>query len=59
MHKADSFNKYKLYLKYFYSIINFTTYSLEKHTCQSRALNFRRYRTSIKTMRGFVYNTLK
>ena len=30
-YKAEAFMKYKVYLKYFYSILHFTTLRLEKH----------------------------
>ena len=58
-YKAVQFNKYKLYLKYFFSLINYATENLQKTSSRHRALNFWRYRVSIKVLKGFVMNTLR
>jgi len=58
-YKAVQFNKYKLYVKHFYSFMNFTTDRLQKNSQRHRASVFYRYRTHMKVMRAFVVNTLK
>ena len=58
-YKADSFHRYKLYLKYFYSILNYSTVNMEKQESSDRALSYLRYRFSVKVLKGFVLNTLK
>ena len=58
-YKAEAFQRYKLYLKHFYSIFHFTTLRLEKNQSAQRALSFTRYRLGVKVLKAFVFNTLK
>lgn len=57
--KAKAFRAYQLYLKHFYSIIRFATERFNKGQLKHKAASFWRFRATVKTLKGLVYNTIE